>query len=116
MARYRFVVLSNPVDGREDDYNAWYDTYHLRDILAIPGVETAQRLRVLGDPSDMSSEIPCPYGYLALYEIETDDIEAVAAALADPTGRVRSNAVDMTRTVGWLFEELGEKRQSTTPA
>jgi hypothetical protein len=26
--RNLFVVLSNPVEGREDEYNQWYDEVH----------------------------------------------------------------------------------------
>jgi hypothetical protein len=33
-----YLVFSNPVEGREDEYNAWYDEVHLPDVQRIPGV------------------------------------------------------------------------------
>jgi hypothetical protein len=105
MSRYRFVVLSNPVAGREDEFNEWYDKHHLHEILAIPGMSSAQRFRLSESSTPVGAEQP--YRYLALYEIETDDLGAVIGGLSDPSGRVRSDAVDLGRTAAWIFEEIG---------
>jgi hypothetical protein len=104
LSRYRFIVLSNPVAGREDEFNEWYDTHHLREILAIPGVQSGQRFH----RSDAQVSPSHPYEYLAVYEIETDDIARVIASLSDPSGRVRSDAVDMGTTAVWFFDEMGQ--------
>ena len=45
MPRYNLIVLTNPVDGREDEYNDWYTNVHLDDVLKVPGVVAAQRFR-----------------------------------------------------------------------
>ena len=29
------VVLSSPVEGREDEYNEWYSNVHLREVVEI---------------------------------------------------------------------------------
>jgi hypothetical protein len=73
MGRYVFAVQSNPVAGREDEYNDWYSNRHLPDLLAMPGVVSARRF-ALAD-RQVRSEVP-PFGYLALYEIETDDVQS----------------------------------------
>jgi hypothetical protein len=83
MTRYVFVVHSNPVEGREDEYNDWYSNRHLDDLRAIPGVVAANRL-VLAD--QQVREPPFPYKYLALYEIETDDLKAVVDELTSRAG------------------------------
>ena len=70
MARFILVVHSNPVDGREQEYNDWYDKRHLSDLLALPGVIAARRYALA--PVQVA-ETPQPYRYLALYEIETED-------------------------------------------
>jgi hypothetical protein len=101
------VVLSNPAAGREDEFNEWYDGPHISDILAIDGIEAAQRFRLPGDQGPAE-----PYRYLAIYEIETDDIDAVRAGLADPSNRVPSDSIDMRGTAVWIFEEIGDKRWS----
>jgi hypothetical protein len=71
-----FVVLTNPVDGRETEYNDWYDRQHLPDVLAIPGFVAAQRFRI----QEISRETGLPWHYLAIYEVAAD---AVAAAFAE---------------------------------
>jgi hypothetical protein len=106
LSRYRFVVLSNPVPGREDEFNEWYDQHHLREILAIPGIKSGQRFH----RSDAQVSPSHPYEYLAVYEIETDDIAAVIAGLSDSSGRVRSDAIDMGSTAVWIFDEMGPVR------
>lgn len=108
MTSYRFVVLSNAVDGRENEFAQWYDTNHLPEITAITGITSGQRFRVAAAPAAARMNANNPYAYLAIYEIETDDIAAVVAALSDPSTRVRSDSVDLSRTVAWMYQELDE--------
>jgi hypothetical protein len=75
-ATYKFVVLTNAVEGREDEYNDWYTNRHLPDVLAIPGIVEAVRFELAGTQRIAP---PWPYRYLAIYDIETDDIDWVAA-------------------------------------
>ena len=90
MASYRFLVFSNPEAGRDDEFNRWYSDQHLNDLLKIPGVTAAQRFRVADDNGQQ------PHRYLALYEIETDNLDAV---MADITGRFGTDAMPMTDTL-----------------
>lgn len=72
------VVGSNPADpANEDAYNEWYNETHLDDVLKI-GDFTAARRYSLSDVRPMAGTEPSPYGYLALYEIESDDLAATA--------------------------------------
>ena len=78
MSTQYFMVLSDPVEGQEAAYNDWYDNRHLADVLAVDGFVSAQRFR-------LSRQKP-PEGtpassYLAIYEMETDDVDATLAAL-----------------------------------
>jgi hypothetical protein len=109
MTHYKFVVLSNPLPGRADDFNQWYDQDHLPQILAIKGMESAQRFRLADEPGAQPRSDP-PYGYLTLYEISTDDIGSVVAELTNPSsGRVPTDAIDPA-TFSWMFVEMGEPR------
>jgi hypothetical protein len=76
MAKYSMVVQSQAQPGRDEDYNAWYDDQHFSDICAIPGITGGRRLEqvmtVMGEPG---------LKYLALYDIETDNIESVMAEM-----------------------------------
>lgn len=69
MKDYVYVVQSNPVPGREEEYNRWYNERHLADVLAVPGFVSAQRFKI----ADPNAEGAPPQAYLALYFMRTDD-------------------------------------------
>ena len=87
MARYKWLVFSNCTPGDDEAFNQWYDEIHIPDLLRIPGVVGAtrshlapQHLRVLEDGSmDICGPegIGADFGYLAVYELDTDDAPAV---------------------------------------
>lgn len=57
---------------REQEYNTWYDEVHLPELVNLDGIVAARRLRpVNGDGP-----------YIALYEIEGDDLQAVLAGMS----------------------------------
>lgn len=94
------VVYSNPVDGREDEYNDWYNRIHLPDVLKVPGFVSAQRFEISGS-AGFGNGGPGNTGwrYLAIYEFATDDPAAAFAALMERAGgpdMVLSEAMDMT--------------------
>jgi hypothetical protein len=61
------LVETNAVPGREEAFNAWYND-HLDEVLETPGFVAAARY-VIKEPLEGRGK------YLAIYEIETDDIE-----------------------------------------
>ena len=81
MAKFRLVVFTNPVPGREDEYDTWYNEVHLGDVLAVPGVVAAQRFKLR---APVMGELPT--GNLALYEIDADDPDAVIAEIMSRAG------------------------------
>jgi hypothetical protein len=71
------VVQSGPADpSRLDEYNDWYTNTHIPDMLAGPGFIAARRYRRL-EETDTPDGIP---PYLAIYELEADDLTAPLAA------------------------------------
>ena len=112
MSRHCLVVFSNPVEGREDEYNDWYTNTHLRDVLKIPGFIGAQRFA--RSKEQLGSE-PLPYRYMAIYDIETDDIKATMEALgkAAAAGEMMiSRAMDMEHIANWIFTPMSKKMVS----
>jgi hypothetical protein len=108
MQNHVFVVFTNAVEGRENIYNKWYTDVHLKDVLKVPGIVAAQRFRL----SDVQRDAPpFPWRYLALYEIETDDLNRTLAALRERAGTsamVISDAVAPERA-GWFFQPITPK-------
>ena len=67
------MVHSGPADpSREDEYNDWYTNTHIPDMLAGPGFISAQRYKRV-DPATTPAQTPA---YLAIYELEADDLAA----------------------------------------
>jgi hypothetical protein len=73
VARFSFVVYSNPVAGREQEYNDWYSNQHLKDLRAIPGVIAARRFKL--SETQIRGSVP-DYKYLAIYDIEADNVQS----------------------------------------
>ncbi len=106
MARYKMVVMSNPVEGREDEYNDWYQNVHLGELVALEGFRSARRFRLAR--SLVEGEV---FPYLAIYEIETGDINGVLQNLigvAESGQLTMSDAIDTARTRAVVYEEFGE--------
>ena len=94
MSTQYFMVLSNPVDGQDDAYNDWYDNRHLADVLDVDGFVSAQRFRL--SHQKPPNGVPAA-AYLAIYEIETTDVDATLAALLSRLGTAAmpvSSAID----------------------
>jgi len=103
MSSYVLVAASSAVEGRDDDYNEWYDTIHIQDLLAIPGINSARRFEAT--PFGMSTP---PGKYLAIYEIETDDIAGVMGELGRraAAGEMRqSDALDAAAAQLWVYAQ-----------
>jgi hypothetical protein len=106
LAGVKLLVFTNPKTGREDEYNEWYNTTHLNDLRAIPGVAGAARYRlrtpdveVMGQPD---------FKYLAIYELDGDldtVMKEMRARSAD--GRMYvSDALDTDHVLMGAYEPL----------
>jgi hypothetical protein len=110
MAKYTFVVLTNPTPGKDAEYNRWYNEQHIPDVLQAQGFVCAQRFR-LAD-TQMAGDNNKPYKYLALYEIETDDLQASLNDLAsrrDTPEMIMSDAIDLKNVGAFIFTPVTEK-------
>ena len=69
MAKYLLFAFSDCKDpSREKEFNDWYNTMHLPDMLEVPGMIKASRwMSAVSKPGEYRK-------YLAMYELETDDI------------------------------------------
>jgi hypothetical protein len=107
MAHYKLIVFSDAAPGRDDDYNDWYNNQHLQDVVAVPGFVSAQRFK-LNTP--MIGEFATRY--MAIYEIDADDVQTAMAAIGARAGTdqmVVSDAIDMGSTTAGFFEVCSER-------
>lgn len=95
MTRYSWLVLTNAVPGREAEFDRWYNEVHVPDLLRVPGVigVTRGRLAASQTASGTSgiSVVPTEqtelaHRYLAMYIIETDDLDKVLRTVAERAG------------------------------
>jgi hypothetical protein len=107
MAHYKLLVLADPVEGREDEFNDWYANRHLADVVAVPGYVSAQRFRLTTVARGAFQN-----RYLAIYDMETEDAQAAIdelLRLGDSGEMFISEALDdQTLNVG-VFEAITER-------
>ena len=72
-----YLVHSNAVEGMEEEYNQWYNEVHLKEVLQIEGFNAAQRFEL--SPVQLVEEQE--YKYLAMYEVDSDDVEGTKERL-----------------------------------
>ena len=85
--KYTLLVYTSPAEGREDEYNAWYDDVHLAEFSALPGVINGRRFKVAGDDKPK---------YAAIYELSSHPDQVFGAmneAIKDGSMHM-SDAVD----------------------
>lgn len=116
MAKTVMAVFSNPSSAeRDDEYNAWYNDVHLKELMEIPGIVGATRYRATAapDPDPNAGPTTVEHRYVALYEVEGDPT-AVFGELAERAGSMSmSPALDAagSRVVFWEAVEGGSAPQ-----
>jgi len=110
MAKYTFVVLSNPTTpAQEAEYNEWYNKTHIPDVLNVPCFVAAQRFKLA--EAQFADGKPA-HRYLALYELETDDLKGALAELQKRVGTAdmyMSPAIDMKGLSASTFTPVAER-------
>ena len=96
MTRYLLLALNGPTpgEGNEEALNRWYEEEHLPAFKTIEEIKSARRYKVIQGNVPGLSEI---WPFVAVYEIETDDIAAVSAKLGEKM-RVFHPALDRTKS------------------
>lgn len=101
MTSHLLLVLSNATEGGDEAFNSWYTNTHLGDVLKLKGFVGAQRFAY---SSTQLAEGDPAYKYLAIYEVETDDLATAAAALSGGAGTMEIDpTLDRARTVAWFY-------------
>jgi hypothetical protein len=118
------LVSCNPKSAeREEEFNAWFNNFHLQQVLKAPGIVAATRYKVSHVQMEwmipMAKAPQWPYGkhvYLNIYEIEPRvDAAAVFQALRDAEDQ-RQTRDPANDPVEWgpqlFYEAITEKETS----
>ena len=108
--RTLYLVFGNPAEGREDEFNEWYDNVHVPEVLATPGMLTAQRFELRDTELSRAEGVPAPtHRYLTVYEME-GDVDATMAKIGEAvlSGEMKmSDALDMGGVVMSFWSPRG---------
>jgi hypothetical protein len=86
MGKWLLIVESNCTDPKkENEYHDWYNNIHIKDILKTKGFTKATRYQL----KDVTKSVGEKGKFLAIYEIEADDLDAVLAKHSTNMKRVK---------------------------
>lgn len=110
MPKAIMAVYSNPAEAaREDEYNAWYRDTHVPEVLALPGFVGATRYRLADAQLGGESE----HRYVAMYEIDADDIQTALNGLVEGFGGGKITMSDVIAAGPILvWEQVSDRQQS----
>ncbi|WP_280296327.1 DUF4286 family protein [Nocardia abscessus] len=97
----RLLIFSTPRDGMDAEYNEWYAGTHIPEMLAVPGVLSCTRHRLIRGGEEEAR-------YLAVYDID-GDVRTVLAELGERAadGRMAvTPAADPARTRITVWEPI----------
>jgi hypothetical protein len=107
MAKYILIERSNPVPGKEQEYNDWYNNEHLPDLMTVPGIVAARRWKVVGKPYQGAE---FSHRYICVYQIETDDIDKFLETLVKCVEAFNvSDAIDLAGMQTIVFRAITDR-------
>ncbi len=102
---HHMLVFTSAVEGREDEFNKWYDEVHLAEVLTVPQFVAARRYVA----TDESLGGPGPRKYLAVYEIEGDAQSAFDGLMKAAPNFDMSDALDIGNSIINFYTPIGER-------
>jgi len=98
-----YIVMSNPIEGKEEEYNDWYSNIHLQEVVKIDGFISAQRFK-LTEGQQMDNQ---PYKYMAIYEIENEEIGDTIKELNEAAGTLNmAPVIDLDSVHVSIFKSI----------
>jgi hypothetical protein len=107
MAKHVLMALTNAAEGKDAEFNTWYES-HLKDLLALPGFVSVQRYTL----SEEQRTPTTPYRYLAIYQLDTDDLKETMDALAARSAGMDWAVLDTNALLVNAFTESGPLRMA----
>jgi len=108
------LVFSNASSpDRVDELNRWYDETHLHEVLRVPGVVAATRYE-LDEDQLMPGDDGFGHRFLAVYELEAEDLTRVRDAVRATSGdRSHSEALEFDPLPATaIFRRLGPRLET----
>ena len=97
-----YTVRSNPIAGRETDFNNWYSNTHLPEVMKIDGFLSAKRFKLAGVQVVKAQA----HGYMAIYEIDSGDVQGTLQNLRDATWLNMGDSIDLASLDISIFQSI----------
>ena len=98
-----YVVRSNPTEGRDQEFNHWYDNVHFPEVMKVEGFLSAERFE-LNAVNSWGEQL---YRYLAIYEISSDNVAGTLESIKN-AGLNMSGAIDLANVHVSVFGAIGK--------
>jgi hypothetical protein len=106
MLGYVQLVFADPADGKDAEFNSWYDQHHAPEVLKVSGFTSGQRLQ-LADVQ-LAAQSGARAKYLTMFEIQTKDLARTVAEFQRLAPSMSTSpAFDGNRVMGYTYRALG---------
>lgn len=112
MAKHILCAFTNPIDGRDDEFNQWYDNVAYPTYKSLPGLVPLGRFKAADVPHMFPFQRSNDYQYLSLYYFEAEDpaayMEEIKATFANHPEYQFSEAIDTSRFFEPIFTAISD--------
>lgn len=105
MPKVKMLVYTNARDGKDEEFNRWYDNTHIPEVLQLTKAVAAQRFRL----SEAQPGDDAPHRYLAIYEFEVDSKTAYDSLLATTDKMDLGSSLDPASAKVVFYDDLGDR-------
>ena len=102
---YYMTVFNNPAQGKEAEYNRWYQEEHAPNIVAGAGFVNGQRYVEAG--AGVGPSQSAPRTYMVMYRIDTSDLNATYQNMKATAPKPTIMPVDSSSNFSVSFKHLG---------
>ena len=112
--RYAYLVMSDPLPGREFDFNDGYQNMHMGDLVQLPGWTGAQRFRLVPDVMPRNTKPLYRRGNLIIWDQEGTDLaklrgDANAAIAGGKSRRIPGFDYSAEGSVSTTYRVIGAR-------
>ena len=96
MPRSLMLAFTSPTSGAADaDYNRWYDTKHLHDVIGVKGAVAGTRYKLVRGLQPLPGVGGPAQQYLAIYELAAETEDELEAFCGNLRAALASGQVDI---------------------
>ena len=112
MAKYLLLAMTNPLPGRDEAFNDWYENTAYPTYKSLPGLVPLGRFKSVDVPKMFPFQMDNMFEYLSLYYFETDDpaafLDTLKATFPKRPEYQFSEDIDQSRFFEPIYVALGD--------